>query len=279
METTLSLWGAVMPGPSLAVGPERDQTKPGDGLVAGRRVIRLTDIATPSVQVFAPPPRRRNGTAVVVCPGGGFQVLAWDLEGTEVAAWLNGLGITAIVLKHRVPTGNLKPPHAGPVMDAQRALRLVRSRAAEWQLAPDRIGILGFSAGGRTAGLAALQNGRALYGPTDDTDRASCRPDFAALIYPAYFIDERGQLLADVAPLIDKSVPPTFFAHAADDPITCQSSVQLFGALQRAGVPSELHIWESGGHGYGLRPQRDKPVTTWPQRCEAWLRGRGALRK
>lgn len=271
----LPLWPGTPPGPPLSVGPERDATAERDGLVAGQRVMRLADIATPSLHVYLPSPRKRTGAGVVVCPGGGFHILAWDLEGTEVAAWLNSIGVAAFVLKYRVPTAAQNPPHLAPAMDAQRTLRLVRHHARDWGIRPERVGILGFSAGGKTAGVAALQNGRALYDPADAIDRLSCRPDFAVLVYSAYFVDERGQILPEWTP--SKDAPPAFFAHAADDPISCQSSVQLFAALQKAGVPAELHVWESGGHGYGLRPQPDRPVTDWPKRCAEWMRVRGLL--
>lgn len=277
----MPLWSGKLVGPEPTVtGPEADQSKPGEGMTGGKAVIRLGNVSKPELHVFLPAASKRTGTAVVVCPGGGYNILAWNLEGTEVAQWLNEQGVAAIVLKYRVPTGKLNPSWLGPTMDAQRALRLARANAAKWGLDPGRIGVLGFSAGGKTAGMAALQNGKALYEATDDTDSLSCRPDFAALIYPAYFCDSSLQLQPELAVMVNKELPPFFFAHAADDPVTCQSSVQLFAALQKAKVPAGLHIWESGGHGYGLRPQKDKPIPTeWPKRCEEWLRQRGLLKR
>jgi len=273
------LWPGKLVGPEPTVaGPEADMSKPGEGMTGGRAVIRLGNVSTPELHVFLPPANKRTGAAVVVCPGGGYNILAWDLEGTEIAQWLNGLGVAVAVLKYRVPTGRLSPNWLGPTMDAQRALRLVRSSASKWGIDPTRVGILGFSAGGKTAGMAALQNGKALYEHTDDADALSCRPDFAALIYPAYFCDNNLQLLPEVAALVNKDLPPFFFAHAADDPVTCQSSLQLGAALQKVKVPVSLHLWDSGGHGYGTRPQKDKPIPTeWPLRCAEWLRHRGIV--
>ena len=270
----LPLWPGALPGPTHApTDPEADQSKPGEGMTGGKTVIRLGNVARPELHVYLPK-GKRTGMGVVICPGGGFNILAWDLEGTEVAAWLNKLGVAAFVLKYRVPTGGQSPNWKGPAIDAQRALRLVRAG----NFGVEKLGILGFSAGGKTAGVAALQNGKPLYDPTDDADRASCRPDFACLIYPAYFCDDKNQLLPEWAEKIQKDLPPFFFAHAADDPVTCQSSVQLFTALQKAKSSAELHVWESGGHGYGLRPQPGKLIpTAWPKRCEEWLKARHLL--
>ena len=275
----MPLWTGKLVGPEPTVtGPEADMSKPGEGMTGGKVVIRLGNVNKPELQVFLPPANKRTGTAVVICPGGGYNILAWNLEGTEIAQWLNEQGVAAIVLKYRVPTGKLNPSWLGPTMDAQRALRLARASATKWGIEASRIGILGFSAGGKTAAMAALQNGKSLYEPTDEADALSCRPDFVALIYTAYLCDANLQLQPELAAMVNKNLPPFFFAQAADDPVTCQSSVQLFAALQKVKVPSTLHIWESGGHGYGMRPQKDKPIPTeWPKRCEEWLRQRGLL--
>lgn len=270
----LPLWPGALPGPAHSpTAPEADQSKPGEGMTGGKTVIRLGNVARPELHVYLPKSKRAT-TGIVICPGGGFNILAWDLEGTEVATWLNKLGVAAFVLKYRVPTGRQNPNWQGPAIDAQRALRMVRAG----NFGVEKLGVLGFSAGGKTAGVASLQNGKPLYDPTDEADRASCRPDFACLIYPAYFCDERNNLQPEWAEKVQKDLPPHFFAHAADDPVTCQSSVQLFAALQRVKVSSELHVYESGGHGYGLRPQKDKLIpTAWPKRCEEWLKARNLL--
>lgn len=266
----LPLWPGTMPGQASDVnGPEADQSKPGEGRTGGKTVIRLGNVAKPELHVFLPAKKATMG--IVICPGGGHSILAWDLEGTEIAEWLNKKGIAAFVLKYRVPTGRQNPNWLGPAMDAQRALRI--ARAGNYGV--EKLGILGFSAGGKTAGVATLQNGTSLYEPADATDRASCRPDFACLIYPAYFCDDKNQLLPEWGSKFTKETPPLFLVHAADDPVTCHSSIGLFVAAQKVGANSELHLWESGGHGYGMRPQKGKPITTdWPTQCEKWLKQR-----
>lgn len=269
----IKLWADTPPGPVRDVGEEADITKPDDRLIAGRPIIKLANVASPEAHVYLPPADQRSGAAVVVCPGGGFHILAWDLEGTEVAQWLNSIGVTAIVLKYRVPTSSINPKWLQPVQDAQRTLSIVRSRAAGWGLKSDRIGILGFSAGGHTAGRTALTTER-LYEAIDDNDRNSCLPNAAMLIYPAYFANkDETQLVEDLK--VTKDSPRMFMVHAFDDPVTVQSSLLLASALKKFGVPSELHVYDTGGHGYGLRPVDDKPVTTWPERCEDWLRRNG----
>lgn len=268
----VSLWPGEPPGFQVESGPERDTSGPESNQVAGRPVIRLGDVSKPELHVFRP--ENPNGAAVVVCPGGGFNILAWDLEGTEVAEWLNSIGVTAAILKYRVPTAKHDPNWLPPAQDAQRAVRLVRAHAGEWGVDPARIGLLGFSAGGRTAAMAALKSSEQLYEPTDEADKASPRPDFLVLVYTAYLVGEDGSRKPEVT--VTKEAPPTFLVHAYDDPVTPKSSVQLFLALKDAGVPAELHIYETGGHGYGLRPT-EKPVTAWPKRCEEWMRARGLL--
>ncbi len=273
----LDLWRGQPPGEVRKVGPEQDMTRPEDALIAGRRIIKLGNVSTPQIHVFLPPKDKRNGTAVVICPGGGFHILAWDLEGTEVAEWLNSLGIVAVVLKYRVPTAQQTTPWQAPVQDAQRALSMTRSKAAEWGVAVDRIGVLGFSAGGFTAAHVAVINNKRAYEAGDDADKVPYRPDFAVLVYPAYLVDDKtNQLKPDFA--VTRETPPLFFIHAADDKVRCDNSVQLFLALTKAGGSGELHVYDAGGHGYGLRPQTKFPVTTWPRRCEEWLGKHGWLK-
>jgi len=268
------LWPGTPPDdPRGLTGPEKDTSGPNSNQVAGRSVIRLGNVSTPEMHVFLPPADRRTGAAVVVCPGGGYSILAWDLEGTEVAEWLNSIGVTAVVVKYRVPTGSLSPRHKLPVQDAQRALTLARSRAAEWGLKPDRIGILGFSAGGDTAARTAYDGAGRLYTAVDKADETSCRPDFAVLVYTAYQV-EKDTVRPDLA--IARDAPPAFLVHAFDDPIPVQNALVLASKMKEAGVPAELHLYDRGGHGYGLRPT-DKPVTSWPKRCEEWMRVRGLL--
>jgi acetyl esterase/lipase len=233
-------------------------------------VIKLGNVTTPQSHVYVPSADSRTDSAVVVCPGGGFSILAWDLEGTEVAEWLNSLGVTAVVLKYRVPTRSMDHRWLAPVQDAQRTMSIVRHRCEDWQLDPTKIGILGFSAGAATAGRTALPDERN-YEAVDDMDQAPFAPNLAVLIYTAALWDAEKQPFSDGVQ-VTKAAPPMFLAHAFDDRVPVQNSVQLFLALKQADVPSELHVYDAGGHGYGLRPQSDFPVTSWPQRCEDWLR-------
>ncbi|MDB5387023.1 MAG: Xylanase [Planctomycetaceae bacterium] len=275
-DVVLNLWPGPPPGEAIKAGPEQDFTKPTDRLIAGRRIIKLGNVAIPQAHVFLPPKDKRNGTSIVICPGGGFSILAWDLEGTEVAEWLNTLGVTGIVVKYRVPTRDRTPVWLAPVQDAQRAISIARSRAAEWGLTTDRVGILGFSAGGATAAHAAIKNGERAYPAADEIDKSGCRPDFAALIYPGGIVDDKtGQVHPDI--IVSKETPPMFFAHAQDDGVRVENSVLLFLALKKAGVPSELHVYDVGGHGYGMREVPEFPVTTWNVRCGEWLKRRGLL--
>lgn len=274
---TLNLWPGQPPGETQELPPEVDRTKDTDRLVGGRRIIKLGNVSTPQIAVYRPSRDKDTGAAIVICPGGGHNILAYDLEGTEVAEWLNRLGVTGIVLKYRVPTRTPQDRRwLAAVQDAQRAMSLVRSKAGEWGLDPKRIGILGFSAGGETAGLTALFTER-LHEPIDAIDRISSRPDFAVLVYPAGMA-ERGKeeqgLMRHVQ--VTKDSPPTFLVHAYDDHLSALNSALLFVEMKKAGVPAELHIYSRGGHGYGLRIT-DDPVTTWHYRCADWLRREGYL--
>ncbi len=276
----LNLWPGAIPGPAAKTnGAEADMTKPDDRLIAGKRIIKLGNVSTPQMHVYLPAKEKANGGAVLICPGGGFSILAWDLEGTEVAEWLNSLGFAAVVVKYRVPTrehgdalndaGNAPLKAVGPVMDAQRALSLTRSRAADWGLDPRRIGIMGFSAGGEAAGLTALLGDQRLYEKVDASDEQSCAPNFALPIYPGGFFDKESGGLKPYLK-VTKDTPPMFFAMAADDRVNCENCTALFTALKREKVPAELHIFPTGGHGYGLRPTFDH-VTRWTRLAEDWL--------
>lgn len=272
----LQLWPGTPPGTPLDVGPEEDITKPTDRLIAGRRIIKLKNVAQPEVHVYLAPEKSRNGSSVIICPGGGFNILAWDLEGTEVAEWLNSLGVSAVVLKYRVPTSQQNPRWEAPVQDAQRAISLTRYHAAEWGLKADQIAVMGFSAGGHTAARAAIMPERQ-YAPQDEIDKASHLPNAAILIYPAWLVDDEGELLSDLQ--ITQKTPPTFLVHAFDDRVSALSSISLFKELKKKEVPSELHVFESGGHGYGLRPVKDQPITEWTTLCRHWLVRLGWLEK
>ncbi len=265
------LWDATPPGPaSMASGDEQDVTKPTDNWVGGSRIIKLGNVSTPELQMFLPPKETANGAAVLVCPGGGFSILAWDLEGTEVAQWLNSLGLAAAVLKYRVPTRGHEGAEVwqGPAMDAQRGLSLIRDHADQWNIDPGRVGILGFSAGGQVAARVAVAKGQRFYSPIDKIDQRSCAVNFAMLIYPAWIASDSGDLNEGFA--VDRQSPPMFFVHAVNDRVSCMSSVALFAELKKADVPAELHVFADGGHGYGMRETR-LPVTRWPGLAANWL--------
>jgi acetyl esterase/lipase len=269
----LKVWPGQAPGETGKIGTEKVlENKPGQS-----QVMRISNVSQPTLTVYRPK-AKDTGAAVVICPGGGYNILAWDLEGEEVATWLNSLGVTGIVLKYRVPRrpGDAKDqPPAGPLQDAQRALSLVRSEAAEWKLDPQRIGILGFSAGGHLAAAASTRFKERTYEAIDDVDKVSCRPNFTVLIYPAYLTTKDGKELSPGIP-VTKESPPTFFAHASNDGVKSDNSVLMYLALRRAGVPAELHVYAVGGHGFGLRASK-LPCSTWPQRCAEWLRTQGFL--
>ena len=271
----LELWPAQPPGETKKLEAEQDLTKPTDNQVAGKRVMRIGNVSTPTLTVYRPTESKSNGTAVVICPGGGHHILAWDLEGTEVAEWLNSIGVTALLLKYRVPFRNPDKRWEAAVQDAQRAVSLARSHADEWKINPDRIGILGFSAGGQTAGYTCVLHRDRQYPRVDELDDASCRPDFAVLVYPAWLVKKDNSALEDVVQ-VDEETPPMFFAHAWDDPIRVENSLLMGTALKKAGVPCDVHVYAHGGHGFGLRPT-ENPCTHWPKACEAWMQRNGWL--
>jgi acetyl esterase/lipase len=265
--TVINLWPERPPGETAELPPEADQTRPDDKLIAGRRIIKLGNVSTPQMAVFRPDPTIENGTAVVICPGGGHYILAYDLEGTEVAQWLNSLGVTAIVLKYRVPARDKENRYRAAVQDAQRCMSIVRSRAEEWNIDPSKIGICGFSAGGQTAALTSVLDER-LYQSVDKIDEVSSRPDFAMLIYPGGLVNKKKELQKHIK--ITDQAPPMFLVHAFDDDTSVHHSLAMASALKDVSVPAELHLFASGGHGYGLR-ETVQPVTRWPQLAKSWL--------
>jgi acetyl esterase/lipase len=267
----LDLWNGPAPGDKGDLGEEADTTKPTDRPVAGRPVIRLGHVSKPTIAIYRPPSAKDTGAAVIVCPGGAYQILAMDLEGTEVCDWLNSIGVTGVLLKYRVPKRAGLDKHTAALQDAQRALGLVRSHAKEWNLVPNRIGVLGFSAGGHLAAALSNNYGQRTYPIVDDADAVSCRPDFAIVIYPGYLVvkDENDKIAPELN--ITSNTPPTFLAMAADDPVRVENALFYAAALHKAKVPVELHVYPTGGHGYGLRPTKDL-VTTWPQRASDWLK-------
>lgn len=271
----LNLWPDKAPGETEELEPEADKTKPEDKLIAGRRIIKLGNVSTPQITIYKPKKSNDTGTAIIIAPGGGHHILAYDLEGTEAAEWLNKLGITAIVLKYRVPGRDPERRWFAAVQDTQRAVSLVRSKAPELGIKPNRIGLMGFSAGGQAAALTALFENR-VYPPVDDSDRIPFHPDFVSLIYPGGLVPRGGDRLEDYVQVTRKTAP-FFFAHANDDHASPLNSAMLYVELMKAGSSAELHIYESGGHGYGLR-ETEKAVTTWPARMETWLDSLGLLK-
>jgi len=274
----IELWPNGAPGEKGDIGDERDMTKPTDGLIAGKPVIRLGNVSKPTVSIYRPPADRATGAAVVVCPGGGYHILAMDLEGTEVCDWLNSIGVTAVLLKYRVPERSGLEKHIAALQDAQRALGLVRQRAKEFGIDPQRIGTLGFSAGGHLSAALSSNYRERIYPPVDEADKMTCRPDFQVLIYPGGLTrkDENDKVAPEVA--ATTNTPPTFIAMTQDDGVRVENALFYALALKNAKVQIELHVYPTGGHGYGLRPSKDF-VTTWPQRATDWMRSRGLLER
>jgi acetyl esterase/lipase len=275
-EHAIPLWPKSAPGENGDIGPERDTTGPTGALVGGRGVIRLGNVSVPTLTVYRPSKEKDTGAAVLVFPGGGYSILALDLEGTEICEWLNSIGVTGILVKYRVPARAGQPRWAAPLQDAQRALRMVRKRAGELKLDPKRIGVLGFSAGGHLAAAASTNFDRRTYDAVDEADAVICRPDFSLLIYPAYLtVKEDGDKLSPEL-RVTVETPPTFLVQAEDDGVRVENSLFYYAALRNAKVPAEMHLYAAGGHGYGLRPSANL-VTTWPKRAEEWLRSLGVL--
>lgn len=266
---TLHVWPGAAPGQAPSQAAETDTTKPTDHLVAGRPVIRLGNVSEPTLTLY-PPKGKNTGAAVVVFPGGGYSILAIDLEGTEVCDWLNSIGITCVLLKYRVPETGPYPKSAAALQDAQRSLGIVREHAAEWHIDPQRIGVLGFSAGAHLAAALSTHYDQRLYDPIDAADKLSCRPDFAVIIYPGYLAiaDKNFAANPDINPIAN--TPPSFIVQAEDDTVHVENALVYYQQLKNAKVPAELHIYTEGGHGYGLR-RTQLPVTTWPRSAETWL--------
>lgn len=274
---TMPLWPGQAPGKSGAdaAKPEVDQTKPTDTLIAGRPIIKLGNVSQPTLTVY----KAGSGAAapaVVVFPGGGYGILAIDLEGTEVCDWLMHAGVTCVLVKYRVPGSGPYPKSEAALNDAQRAVGLVRAHAAEWGIDPHHVGVLGFSAGAHLAAALSTHNATRLYARVDATDGQSCRPDFAFVIYPGYLAMSEQNIARNPEIHVTKDVPPTFVLQAEDDPVHVENAVTYFMQLKEAGVPAELHVYAEGGHGYGLR-KTEKPVTEWPGLAERWMRTIGVL--
>jgi acetyl esterase/lipase len=267
----VDVWPGKAPGDKGEIAAET--------MVDSGHVKRVTNVSRPTLTVFKPAKDKDTRAAVVIAPGGGYNILAWDLEGTEVAEWLNSIGVTGIVLKYRVPRRPESPKDAAPPqaeMDAQRALGVVRSKAKEWGIDPKRVGMLGFSAGGHLTAWTSTNFDKRAYEPIDAIDKESCRPDFTVLIYPAYLMNKaKDGLLPDIR--VSKETPPTFFVYAENDPVGPENALLMYLALKRQKVSAEIHVYAKGGHGFGLR-KSDNPCSTWPQRCTEWMKSQGVLK-
>jgi acetyl esterase/lipase len=267
--TTLHVWPNKAPGAPENSNPEIDTTTGEDNLIAGKPLVRLGNITTPTLTLYKPE-GKNTGAAIVVFPGGGYRILAIDLEGAEVCDWLTASGITCILLKYRVPDTGPYPKSSAALQDAQRALGIVRLHASEWHIDPQRIGVLGFSAGAHLAAALSTHFDKRLYDSLDAADQQDCRPDFAVIVYPGYLAIAEHNFANNPDVTVTEKTPPSFILMAEDDPVHVENATAYFLMLKNAKIPAELHIYAQGGHGYGLR-RTALPVTTWPQSVETWL--------
>ena len=274
----VDVWPGKTPGDAGIAGEEKSFAYQSE--ILGGPTKLVTNVSRPTLTVYRAAQAKAPATAMLICPGGGYHNLFWELEGEEVAAWLNSQGMTGIILKYRCPRrpGDVQgEPPLGPLMDAQRAVSLVRSRAAEWGIDPERIGMVGFSAGGHLALAAAAGYEKRTYEPIDAVDEVSCRPDFAVICYSGY-LKAKDKDAISPGIRIPAGTPPIFLAHSSDDKISSpEHSVIMYLALQRAGVPAELHVFATGDHDFGVR-QNDKLPSSWTRLCVKWLNSRGLLK-
>jgi acetyl esterase/lipase len=278
----IELWPQKAPDEPGAIGPERTRMSPRldrKQVEVTESTQLITDVTKPTITIYRPKTNQKTSTGIIICPGGGYWDLYWQLEGEEVAAWVNSLGATGIILKYRVPRRPDEPkdqPARRPLQDAQRAVSLVRSKATELGIDPHRIGIVGFSAGGHLAIVTATRFDKRSYFSIDDIDRVSCRPDFAILVYPGYLkTKEKDELAPGLE--VPAGTPPVFLAHGGADLISPpEHSVLMYLALRRAGVPAELHVYVDAAHDFGVR-RSDRPCSAWTDSCATWLRSQGFL--
>lgn len=272
-ETEFEIWPKGLPADAKPLSPEIVEN-------AQQRnsAERIFHVQTPTLSVYRPEPADANGCAVIVCPGGGYNMLAWAKEGVEVARWFNSIGVTAFVLKYRVPRRDPDRIHWEPMQDIQRSIRLVRGNAKAWGIDPNRLGVLGFSAGGHLTVMAGVQYGVPAYTKVDAVDELSCRPDFICPIYAAYLADgyrddvvELGRLVA-----ITEETPPTFMAVTWDDKMRGAQAALMLAELKKNNVMGELHVYSKGGHGYGMR-DTGSPVSEWNDDLANWLKSSGFM--
>ena len=270
-QKSVLLFPDVAPGEKRIMTETRDDT--GDK-VGELSVLRVSNVGSPAITIYPANPDVASGAAMVVCPGGGYYLLAYDLEGTEVCDWLNAAGITAILLKYRVPRRPNRPMYEAPLQDVQRAISYVRAHADELGIDPERIGVMGFSAGAHLSVMASTAYDKRSYLPIDEVDKVSCRPDYCLLVYPAYLSGKNFQLAPEIK--VTKDVPPTMIIQAEDDKSYIDSSLFYYYALKQAGVPAWMHLYSNGGHGYGLR-DTGCMVNEWPDRAEDWFQELGVF--
>ena len=275
------LWTGTAPGDTTDVGEEKDTAKPDPNLPpdSPKYVIHLSNVSKPTVTVYKPPADKDTGAAVVVCPGGAYQILAMNLEGTEVCRWLNSIGVTGVLLKYRVPARPGVERHAAALQDAQRAVGMVRHRAKEWGIDPRRVGVLGFSAGGHLAAAVSNNFTQRHYPTVDDADKESCRPDFTVLIYPAYLAQKENPAKLSPELKVSDQTPPAFIAMTQDDPVGIEGVYTYALGLNAVKVPCDVHVYAKGGHGYGLRPSAHAVSTAWPKLAEEWMAAQGWLKR
>ena len=286
--TQVPIWPGVVPDAQPVAGPEHVEAANGPkDLVAGRPWLAVEQVSRPTMTVYSPQ-GRNTGVGIVVLPGGGYSVLAIDLEGTEVCDWLTSRGITCVLLKYRVPDSgpayhgdcqcNIHPKAPTALEDAQRTVGLVRFHATEWHIDPHKIGVLGFSAGGHLVANISTHFGQRSYAPVDAADRVSCRPDFAVAIYPGHMLEnttKEFELNPEIP--VTAGTPPTFLLQNEDDNVDgVKQSLVYYIALTNAGVPVEMHLYAQGGHAFGLRRTKF-PVTRWPELVETWLETIGMI--
>ena len=277
----IPLWPGAAPDPLPVSGPEFARSDPND-LIGGKTVVAIELVSKPTITLYQPK-SRNTGAAVVVYPGGGFWILAMDLEGTEVCDWLTAKGVACILVKYRVP-GNRLYPRSGPypdnpvaTEDAQRAIALTRFHARQWGIDPHRIGVLGFSAGGYL--VAATSTLGRIYKPVDAIDQVSVRPDFGIALYPGHlWLDDESKIELNPNVPVDAHTSPQFIVQNEDDPVdSINNSLVYYAALKKAGVPTEMHLYPKGGHAFGLRHDPAKPASDWPRLAERWMRTIGVI--
>ena len=267
-DEAMSIWPGLAPGETTELTGTKQPYRPNEK----PRVTRVVNITQPTMTAHLAD--KPNGTGLVILPGGGFAKVVPDKEGSEAAAWLNPYGVSVFVLSYRTRQDPKDPGWVKPLQDAQRALALVRSRAESWGLKKDRIGLLGFSAGGQVAARLLCADGKLAYDRMDDIDDVSHRPDFALLVYPWNIYDAKSDGLVEGV-TVPKDCPPTYLAHTDDDRSSSLGAVLFYAGLKRHGIASELHVYGNGGHGYGLRPVAGSQISSWTDHAAHWLGTQG----